>query len=161
MVKYILPIILFIPGYLSEAKPQPIKFNPAIYHQILKNNPDIKHNYAKYLSKVISDVAKAYRLDPLKLTAILAQESMYQASAVNTHSNDYGIGQINHHTAKHYGFDLKKLTHDVEYSVKASAIVLKDFQKKYGKREKDYWTRYNSSDPEKRQEYKQLVARYM
>jgi hypothetical protein len=43
---------------------------------------------------------------------------------------------------------------DLEYSVKAGAIVLADFKRMYGEKEKDFWTRYNTSHPEKRQKYK-------
>ena len=102
------------------------------------------------------------------------QESAYKVSAKNLRCGvsmttgekdcvivDFGIGQINHKTIKHFNFDQKKLLSDIEYSVEASAIVLADFKRMYGKKEVDFWSRYNASTPSKRQTYKMLVARYM
>lgn len=108
------------------------------------------------------------------MTAMLMQESSYRISAQNVSCGvslstgekdcvavDYGIGQINHRTIKNFKFDQKKLLSDLNYSVEASAIVLADFKRMYGHKEDEYWTRYNASNPEKRQVYKTLVARYM
>lgn len=74
--------------------------------------------------------------------------------------SDFGIGQIYYKTVEGYGFELDKLMEDLDYSVKAAAQVLHDFKKRYGKRESDYWTRYNASSKEKREIYKHLVVRY-
>jgi len=73
---------------------------------------------------------------------------------------DFGIGQINIRTIDAYGFILEKLLKDIEYSVLASAKVLSDFKYMYSRQENDWWTRYNASNPEKRQEYKALVMKY-
>lgn len=113
-------------------------------------------------------------MSPKILTAMLMQESSYRISAKGLRCGisittgekdcvvvDYGIGQINHKTVKNFKFDLDRLLSDVEYSVEASAIVLADFKRMYGKQEPDYWSRYNSSDRAKRDIYHALVARYM
>jgi hypothetical protein len=142
-------------------KPIDICVNNPIFCQIVKNNPTIDRIYAMKLSNVIYYVAKLYDIDPKKYTAILAQESMYKLKAVNSHSKDYGIAQINHKTAKIYGFDIQRLTSDVEYSVKAGAKVLADLKNSHGHKDQSYWTRYNSSKPEKREKYKKLVKRFM
>lgn len=105
---------------------------------------------------------------------MLMQESSYKISAkglkcgisITTGEKDcvvvdYGIGQINHKTIKNFNFDQKKLLSDIEYSIEAAAIVLADFKRMYGKKEVEYWTRYNSSNPTARHTYKKLVARYM
>lgn len=102
------------------------------------------------------------------------QESAYKISATNVKCGisvttgekdciiiDRGIGQINHKTIKHFKFDPNKLVSNLEYSVEAAAIVLADFKRMYGKKEVEYWTRYNASTKSKRQVYKNLVARYM
>lgn len=73
---------------------------------------------------------------------------------------DFGIGQIWHATAESYEFDLDKLTSDLEYSVEAAAIVLKDFKNMYSKKDPEWWTRYNASTPSKRQRYKKFVELY-
>lgn len=102
------------------------------------------------------------------------QESAYKISAKNINCGvsiydgkqdcvvvDFGIGQINYRTIKSFKFDKTKLLSDLEYSVEAAAIVLEDFKKVHGKKETEFWTRYNASNPEKRLVYKTLVARYM
>lgn len=73
---------------------------------------------------------------------------------------DFGIGQIWYKTAQSYEFDIEKLTSDLEYSVEAAAIVLKDFQSRYAHKEKDWWTRYNARSTKARNKYKRLVEIY-
>ena len=130
------------------------------YEQIVKNNPSLDDKYAKELSIIIDKLAVQFDIKPERLAAILAQESMYKLNAVNHDSRDYGIAQINDKTIKRFGFNKKLLLTDLEYSVKAGAIVLADFKRRYGKREKKYWSRYSSSKLVKRQKYENLVARY-
>ena len=135
-----------------------------IFCQIVKNNPKLDLNYAYKLSNVINKVALEMGINPKRYAAMLAQESMYKLDATNCWDNvchDYGIAQINKKTIKAFNFDKKKLLTDLEYSVKAGAVVLADFKRMYGKKETDFWTRYNASCPEKRQKYKQLVTRYL
>ena len=74
---------------------------------------------------------------------------------------DFGMSQIYYKTANSFGFNINKLTTDLEYSVEAGAIVLADFRKRYANRELDWWTRYNASSRTKRNIYKQLVERYL
>ena len=132
----------------------------ATFQQVITNHPGIDREYAQRIANAIDKAAKELDLNPRRLTAILAQESMYTLNAINKKSADYGIAQINHRTIERYGFDKKRLLTDLEYSVKAGAIVLSDFKRMYGKKEKTYWSRYNSSNPERRKAYEILVARY-
>ena len=79
---------------------------------------------------------------------------------------DFGISQIYYKTARKYGFKIHKLNKDLAYSVEAGAKVLQGFMKRYKKRDKDWWVRYNcgSRGTTKRdtcQIYKKLVERYM
>lgn len=74
--------------------------------------------------------------------------------------SDFGIGQIYYKTAKGFGFNLSKLTTDLNYSIEAAAKVLADFKKRYSAKEVYWWTRYNSSSRIKRRIYKELVERY-
>lgn len=150
-----------------------------IYCQIVNNNPNIKKTYAFKLSNVIFKKSKKYKIDPTILTAIFAQESMYKLGAKNCTKGlkksqahpkgyvgpikvctDFGIGQIHYRTADNFNFNLEKLTRDMDYSVNAAAVVLKDFQKRYKHREENWWTRYNASSPNARAKYKQLVERF-
>lgn len=157
MLKCMAFMLLTIPMFTSEAKTE---YNP-IFDQVVKNHPKIDRVYAQRLATAIQKVAKEMGIKPQRLAAILAQESRYTLNAVNRRSNDYGIAQINHRTIESFGFDKERLLTDLEYSVKAGAIVLADFKRMYGKREKNYWSRYNSSDKDKRQEYEILVAKFL
>lgn len=79
---------------------------------------------------------------------------------------DFGISQIWYKTAKAFDFDVKLLITDLKYSVKAGAIVLADFKKRYESRENDWWTRYNCGNKgnttrDTCQFYKKLVERYL
>lgn len=163
--------------------------NP-IYCQIVKNKPTIKRTYAFKMSNIIHSITTKYKLEPHLFTAILAQESMYDMTAKNCTSGlikkihgvrgfvgevikvseyfeqntvctDFGIGQIWHKTATSYDFDISRLTTDLEYSIEAAAIVLKDFKNMYGKKEHDWWTRYNARSRKARDKYKNLVNRYI
>lgn len=132
-----------------------------VYYKILKNKPTIDKTYARKLANVIVDKASKYDISASKYTAILAQESNYKLNAINHKSKDYGISQINHRTAKAFNIDTNRLLTDLDYSVEAGLIVLADFKKRYGHREEDYWSRYNSSNRQKRTIYKKLVVGYM
>jgi hypothetical protein len=126
------------------------------------------------LAKTIVKKSHKYKISPKILAAVLMQESSYNVGAKGKYCGvstitgkrdcivvDYGIGQINHKTIKNFNFDQNKLLSDVKYSIEAAAIVLSDFKRMYGKREVDYWSRYNTSTPSKRKVYKNLVSRYM
>ena len=132
--------------------------------QILKNNPKINLNYAYELSNIIYEKATKHNINPKKFAAILAQESMYRLDAKNCKEgicNDFGIAQINKKTIETFGFDKQRLLKDLEYSVEAGVLVLADFKRMYGSKEEYWWTRYNTSNPEKRKVYKQLVKRFL
>ena len=144
-----------------------------IYLQILKNKPSIEKSKAVKLSQLIHLNSKLYGLNPRIFTAILMQESSYRLAATNCRvgldlSNstrkvctDFGIGQIYHTTVTAFGMDVNRLTTDLEYSVEAAAIVLADFDRMYGHKESDYWTRYNTSKPSLRKAYKERVKRWL
>jgi len=75
---------------------------------------------------------------------------------------DLGIGQINVNTAlKHPQCeDLGRLITDYKYNITCSCNVLYSFKKMYSDKEETWWTRYNASNPVKREIYRKLVMRY-
>ena len=75
---------------------------------------------------------------------------------------DLGIGQINIDTALRHSQcdDLKRLVTDYKYNISCSCKVLAGFKKRYGHKEKYWWTRYNASTPHKRDIYRNLVMRF-
>lgn len=163
----------------------------SIYCQIIKNKPSINKKYAMRLSNVIYNKTKQHNIDPVIFTAIIAQESMYKLSAKNCIRGlttklrmvkdkngitdldktgevlvearvctDFGLTQIHYGNVKKSKLDAQKLTTDLEYSVDEGAKVLKHF-KRYKKKEKDWWTRYNSPTRSNREIYKKLVERFL
>ena len=129
--------------------------------RILEVNPKLQDSYAAEVAAQIHAAAKKHDLKVDKLFAIIAQESKFRVGAVNKRSHDYGIGQINIKNIDALKLDRHRLLTDVAYSVNWSAYMLAHF-KRYEKRgDKNWWTRYNSSNPTKRAEYGILVAQYM
>jgi soluble lytic murein transglycosylase-like protein len=83
-------------------------------------------------------------LDPDLFVAILIVESNMRLNAYNAETKDYGIAQINIHTARAFKFDTARLLTDLRYSIDAGAKVLADFQKRYKDKEPDiFYCRYN------------------
>jgi len=131
------------------------------YRQVVSNKPDINLAYARKLSRGIVASAKKHNVRHNIYTAILMQESCYKNNAVNKKSKDYGIAQINIKTIVAFKFDKRKLLTDLNYSIDAGAEVLGDFKKRHFKKEGyNYWTRYNTSNLNKRLVYKQKVQKY-
>jgi hypothetical protein len=155
MIKLLI-LITVVWSNLSLATPHP----HIIQAQILRNNPKIDIKFAKKLRQAIFMSCLRHKIPCKIYTAILMQESKYKLGAVNRVTQDHGVAQINHKTAAAFGFDIERLTTDLEYSVDAGAQVLADFRRMYGKTEVDFWTRYNSSNPYQRAIYYELVTRY-
>lgn len=181
MKKLLLPLILFSSvTYGADCAKHPI------FCQIKKNKPSIKNRYAMKLSNVIYKAAKKYKISSKVYTAILKQESNYTLSAKGCSKglmevknpkkkgvtfvevktcNDFGMSQVNYRTAKRYKIDTMKLIVNLDYSVMSGAKILAGF-KRYGKKDKNWWTRYNcgTRSTTKRdtcQIYKNLVERYL
>lgn len=132
----------------------------SIHNQIVKNRPKLNKSYVASLERAILKSCTTHKIPCDVFTAILMQESRYILDAFNPDTKDHGISQINEKTAIAFGFDIKKLHSNLEYSVEAGALVLADFRRMYGKKEELWWTRYNSSKPSQREIYKNLVAQY-
>ncbi len=159
----ILAIGVLVPQLLTEIPTPQTAYihSDKLFKQILKNQPTIDSNYAVRLSNAILDASNRHGVNPHKIAAILAQECRYRLHCINKVSKDYGIGQINHKTIKAFNMDKERLLNDLDYSVEMAVVVLADFKRMYGKREKNWFTRYNSSNPDKRKVYETLVARFM
>lgn len=93
---------------------------------------------------LIEPTAYAHHIDAKLLQSIITVESRLKVSAVNHKTHDYGLGQINKRTIASYHFDKDRLLTDEQYSLDATASVLRDFHKQYHKREPQTWMcRYN------------------
>lgn len=157
--------LMFVCGLLSNPAWAPCQNLPVedhpLYQRSIKINPKLTPEYRVDLIHTIYRVAARHGISSKKLFAILAQECRFRLNCVNRISKDYGIGQINIRTIQAFGFDQEKLLNDLEYSVEAAAIVLSDFKKRHGKNEPNFWSRYNSGTPSKRQAYEIKVARFL
>lgn len=131
-----------------------------VVNQIKKRVPELSIQERVMLANEITKSAKKHKINPRLLTAILIQESRLKLGAFNSLSKDFGISQINIRTIRAFKLDQKKLMTHLAYSINAGALVLNDFKMRYEKLDKYYWTRYNTSDPQKREIYKQLVLRH-
>lgn len=135
--------------------------------QIKKNNPNLEDSYAKNLAVVIQRVSNKYDIEPRLVSAIAMQESAYDLKAKQCYklgksiSCDFCMMQINNKTVDLYGFNKDLLMSSLSYCLEAGVIVLSDFKDTYGNRDKNYWTRFNSSDPKIRETYRKLVKRWM
>lgn len=135
-----------------------------ITSQVIKNNPNITSVQAIDIARVILNKTDKHKIPRNIFTAILAQESMYKLSAKRCNFNkctDLGISQIHHLTVNRYKFDKKLLLTDLNYSIEAGCIVLKDFMKRYGHKEKNWYSRYNSSNPVARKKYEKMIKRFL
>lgn len=95
------------------------------------------------ISKLITKYAKVYKVERDVLSCVLKVESNYRMGVVSD-TEDYGMSQINIKTAKMYGFNLVELLSDVDYSIKAGAIVLSDYRRTFRANEIVNWVgRYN------------------
>lgn len=131
---------------------------------VTKNNPNLTKKEASRISVSIVRKTKKYDLPRGIFTAILAQESMYGLSAKNCSlgkCTDIGISQIHISTIERYKFDKNKLLTDLDYSIEAGCIVLKDFMIKYGNKEKNWYSRYNSSKALARRKYEKSIKRFL
>lgn len=85
-----------------------------------------------------------------------------RALIVDKICSDFGFLQTHIKTIHNFDFDVIRMQHDLAYSIESGVIVLKDFQRMYGKKEpENWWTRYNSSNDEAREIYRKKVERWM
>ena len=63
--------------------------------------------------------------------AIIKVESDFRISAVNKHSNDYGIMQINDWHVKRYKYSRKKLISDIKYNMSIGCSILDELTRKH------------------------------
>ena len=162
-------LVLFV---LSECRAECPDKHP-IYCHIMEISPKLNKKLAFEISNKISKYSRKYKIDARLFTAIIRQESNFKLNAKGCHwgldenykkmkvCSDFGMTQIYFKTAKGYGFDIERVTKDLDYSIHCGIIVLKDFKKRYSKREKDWWSRYNARSKDKREIYKTLVERYL
>jgi soluble lytic murein transglycosylase-like protein len=108
-----------------------IVFGRTTLEQIRHNKPSIELTYARSIASLIDQAADRYKVPANVLAAIAMQESSYILGAINKHSNDYGMFQINKFNIKAYNLDKNKLLTDLAYSVDKGAFIFSWFYKRY------------------------------
>lgn len=103
----------------------------ATLRQVRNNNPYLSPKYSEKVAESIDKHAASYGIPSNIVAAIFMVESAYKVNAVNTKSNDYGIGQINEFNIKAYKLDKLRLLSDMNYSVKWGIHVFSWFYKRY------------------------------
>lgn len=125
-----------------------------------KISPELK---AKIATAVFMTSIK-YNLRPKIMLAIIMQESSFRVDAVNCNKDacyDFGLTQINIITARAYGFDVARILSEPAYAIDCMGKILYDMKTMYNKKEPNYWTRYNASNPIKRDIYFKKVSKYI
>jgi soluble lytic murein transglycosylase-like protein len=77
------------------------------------------------LSIIIKKAAQKHKLEPELLSCLIFTESSYRVNSVSN-TGDYGLGQINIRTWKH--FDKQQLLSNERYSANAAAEILSFYQ---------------------------------
>ena len=127
--------------------------------QILKNKPRMDYFKALELTGIVERASDKFKVPAPLLTAIAFQESSFKMGIKA--GSDYGLTQINILNIKYYSMDKNRLLTDMEYSVNMGAFILSEFKRRYGKREENYWSRYNTSKQPYRSEYEAKVRRWL
>lgn len=108
-----------------------IAFGRTTLEQIRHNKSSIELTYAISIASLIDQAADRYKVPANVLAAIAMQESSYILGAINKHSNDYGMFQINKFNIDAYGLSKERLLTDLEYSIDKGAFIFSWFYKRY------------------------------
>lgn len=172
-------ILIFISILLNtnESLAYDLKANP-IYHSIKILNKRIPKKVAYNYSNIIAKFSKKYKIDPFLVVSISRQESHINLSTTRelrdnsiifdekenrfikiVEVTDFCMMQIHKGNVINKNLDVEKLLSDPEYCIHEGIKILSYF--KYLKEtDKDWWTRYNALDPEKREVYKSKVMHH-
>jgi len=159
--KIILVIFVFVMSKATFAIDKQMFSNLKQHNKLPKTQGE--YRYYRNISNIVDYTCRVYRIPKRLFMAILMRESQYQVGAIGTTNGeptDFGIGQIYWKTMRAYRFKEKRLLTDRVYSVRAGAIVLRDFKKMYRGREKRWYLRYNTSNKEKQKVYYADISRY-
>ena len=127
-----------------------------------------KHKVSANLVSAIFMQESSYRINAKGcVTGLVSVSGSYGTKFQETKvCSDFGISMINYKTARKMKIDIRRLTVDLEYAVESGVLVLVAFQKRFGHREMDWWTRYNCGNKGTTNRttcitYRKLVERYL
>ena len=175
-------LLLFHFGGQAEGKAKKSKKHPCFNGRnktceiISHLKPSMNHNEALKLSNSFYRVAKRHCLDPKLLVSIAFQESCLQLDAVRKTNgfilvddeyveasvgSDFCMMQVNIRNIKHFDLDVNKLLTEPDYCIGAGAVILKDIQNRYARKEDKWWSRYNSVSKFHREIYQKHIERHL
>lgn len=104
------------------------------------------------VESLVAKHSKHFNLDKQLVMSIIKVESNFNNDAVS-HTNDYGLMQINKNTAKVFGFSIPRIKKDKDYAIYCGTFYLSYLRSKYSHKDKYWWARYHSSTPAHKQKY--------
>lgn len=164
-VAYILGLVLisFILCYSFPIKNLNLFKDVYLFQSMLSLNKNLDTQDAITYTNIFSKYAKKYNLDPFLLISIAKQESDFNLNSKNGyirnntfHVTDFCMMQIHYTNVAHMKLDSSRLLNDADYCISTGIKILLNF-KGLSSKDKFWWTRYNSSNPELREKYKNLV----
>ena len=167
MRKWILFMAAALPGLLSFSASAVTDCSVhRIYCSIIKVNRQVDRKFAMRLSNAL------YRYGAGRVSvAIAMQESGLRNIKKVTHefvggrvAIDYGVFQINHRTARHYGMDIARLQTDLAYQVRQHLRLLRSkvrVCKAKGWAKGEEYSCYHSFTKRHRRKYARSVQRWL
>lgn len=99
--------------------------------QIMLNNKNLDYRKVISIAKSADQAAKAFDVPANIVLAIAFVESSYRLNAVNKHSEDYGIMQVNKWHVTKSKLNVNRLLTDLDYSFHHGVRIFSWFYKNY------------------------------
>jgi len=167
-------IILFLllldtQAWSKEGK-EDVHIRHPLYTRIIELSPTLDSEEAMNLSNSISHWSKVYKVDPLRVVAIVKQESNFRnvnrtttvliEGKVVVGISDVGVGQVNVASALHYGIDVARLQVDQDYAVEQTCRLLQTKMLDCSYLGEESWSCYHSKSAKERKIYVDQVNRW-
>lgn len=153
-------------GEVSKSKTIPKNLTQA-RASIMKIQPNLTNDDAQIIAEAIIKHSRHYGLDWKILASIIAQESSFRKDPQNCLNSkakcpDLGLAQINYRTwKKELCLDRTRLLIDISYNIETMAQILSQLKSKYGKKEKNWFTRYHSFTTAHRTKYANFLHNHL
>jgi len=139
----------------------------------LKKVINMKKKHNKKIASLILESSKKYSIDPKLIMSIIAVESNFDQAAQNKNGckyinfkkncGDYSLAQINYLVWKEElrkykeNLDLEKLKKSNAYAIDRMSLILSILKKRHSKKDKLWFTRYNSGNYLKKIRYLRML----
>lgn len=144
MFKLLVLSLMLIPANASECGPK-APSDAKLLEQLMKHiqkNSNKRSIKPEVLAPAIIRASKAYGVDAMLISRVLATESHYNPNAFNKHSHDYGIAQLNKRTLIRHKISMECATNWI-CNLNTGVYLLSKFQSLYSASESLWYCRYN------------------